>query len=135
MAKRGHSEEGFTMILIPFFADARCPAKVSEQCCSLLRRPNYHLAGDCPAARIGARSPQERKLLIAETKECSIHSHHLAAILVINEACFLEPLHEEANAAPCSPDHFRQCPLADLRNQRPGCSMPIKACEQPEKTR
>jgi len=40
------------------------------------------------------------------------------ATVVFNKAELAKAIHEEANAGPSGTDHFRQCFLRDLRNQR-----------------
>ena len=64
-----------------------------------------------------------------------MNSQQLAFVLVINEAGFLEPVHEKANARPGSPYHFRQCLVADRRNRSFWSSMPIIVGELQEDTR
>ena len=48
------------------------------------------------------------KLFAAESKKPPMNSQNLAFALIVNEAQFLEPVHEETNARPRSADHFCQ---------------------------
>lgn len=69
-------------------------------------------------------------LLGAESKQCSIHAHHPDFVTVINEARFLEPLHEKTNARAGGPHHFCQRLVTNLRDQGLLWPIPIEVSEQ-----
>ncbi len=61
-------------------------------------------------------------------------SQRLAFVLVIDEARFLEPVHEKANARASSAYHFCQRLMTYLGDRGLGCSMPVIVGEQQKNT-
>ena len=64
-----------------------------------------------------------------------MNSQQLAFGLVIDEARFLEPVHEKANARPRGAYHFCQRLMTYFRNHGFGCAIPIIVGEKQENAR
>ncbi len=64
-----------------------------------------------------------------------MNSQQLAFVLVKDEAGFLEPVHEKANARTGRPNHLGQRLMLHLWNRGLGCPMAIEMSEQQKNTR